>query len=91
MLAFDVNASTCKHTAMPTLSVRKLDPRTYARLRVRAASRGHSMEEEARRILKTAVMAPERLGDRLASYFGSSGGADLVLPRRAPHEPPEIE
>lgn len=91
MPAFDVNASTCQHPAMPTLSVRKLDPNTYSRLRVRAASRGHSMEEEARQILRTAVMAPERLGDRITSYFGAKHGAELVLPRRTPHEPPELE
>ena len=48
---------------MASLSVRKLDEETLARLRARAASHGISMEEEARRILKEAVTAPERLGD----------------------------
>lgn len=76
---------------MPNLSVRKLDANTYSRLRVRAASRGHSMEEEARQILRTAVAAPDRMGDRIASYFGPKNGAELAVPRRTPHEPPELE
>ena len=76
---------------MATLSVRGLDDRTYAQLRVRAAQRGHSMEEEARQILKTAVMAPERLGDRLASYFGPANGADLAVAPRMPHDPLDLK
>jgi plasmid stability protein len=36
---------------MATLTIRRLDPAVKERLRVRAAQRGHSMEEEARRIL----------------------------------------
>lgn len=91
MLAVDGNASTCQRLAMPTLSVRGLDQRTYTRLRVRAASRGHSMEEEARQILKVAVLAPERMGDRLVSYFGPTRGAELALPPRTPHEPMALE
>jgi antitoxin FitA len=76
---------------MATLSVRGLDARTYAQLRLRAAQRGHSMEEEARQILKTAVTAPDRLGDRLVSLFGPSNGADLELPARTPHDPVDLK
>jgi hypothetical protein len=43
---------------MPNLNIRRLDEETIRRLRVRAAERGHSMEEEARRILKAATAAP---------------------------------
>jgi plasmid stability protein len=75
---------------MASLSVRKLDEETLARLRVRAASRGVSMEEEARRILKAAVTAPERLGDVALQIFGPQHGVDLVLPEHAPHEPTAI-
>jgi plasmid stability protein len=75
---------------MASLSVRKLDDETLARLRVRAASRGVSMEEEARRILKAAVAAPERLGDLALQTFGPQHGVDLELPEHAPHEPPAI-
>ena len=48
---------------MPSLSVRRLDEDTISRLRIRAAQHGVSMEEEARRILKDAVSAPDHLGD----------------------------
>jgi antitoxin FitA len=91
MLAVDGDASTCQRLPMPTLSVRSLDQRTYMRLRVRAASRGRSMEEEARQILKTAVLAPERMGDFLVSYFGPNRGAALALPKRTPHAPMTLE
>ena len=75
---------------MASLSVRKLDDETLARLRMRAASHGVSMEEEARRILKAAVAAPERLGDLALKMFGAQHGVDLELPEHAPHEPTAI-
>jgi plasmid stability protein len=40
---------------MPNLNIRRLDEETMRRLRVRAAQRGRSMEEEARQILRAAV------------------------------------
>jgi plasmid stability protein len=72
---------------MPSLSVRQLDEETLARLRARAASHGVSMEEEARRILKEAVSAPEQLGDLALQFFGPRHGVDLELPERPPHVP----
>jgi plasmid stability protein len=72
---------------MPSLSVKKLDEETVARLRARAASHGVSLEEEARRILKEAVSAPVRLGDLALRFFGSRDGVDLELPERAPQVP----
>lgn len=72
---------------MASLSIRKLDDETYDRLRIRAGQRGVSMEEEARRILKGAVSAPERLGDLFLHAFGPTGGIDLVLPPRESYEP----
>jgi plasmid stability protein len=72
------------------LSVRKLDDETLARLRMRAAQHGVSMEEEVRRILKEAVSTPERLGDLALKIFGSKGGVDLELPKRTPHEPVDL-
>ncbi len=72
---------------MASLSVRKLDEQTLARLRVRAAKHGVSMEEEVRRILAEAVSAPERLGDLALRTFGPAHGIDLVLPERRPHSP----
>ena len=75
---------------MGSLSVRKLDEETLSRLRIRAATHGVSMEEEARRILKEAVSAPERLGDLAVRMFGVKGGVDLPLPERMPHEPLDL-
>ena len=75
---------------MANLSVRKLDEETLARLRVRAASHGVSMEEEVRRILKEAVASPERLGDLALELFGPQHGVDLMLPERLPHEPMDL-
>ena len=75
---------------MPSLSVRLLDEETVARLRARAASHGVSMEEEARRILKEAVSAPERIGDLALQLFGARQGVDLELPRREAHEPLDL-
>jgi plasmid stability protein len=43
---------------MSRITVRNLDPTLKERLRVRAASHGHSMEAEARRILREALRVP---------------------------------
>ena len=75
---------------MASLSVRKLDEETLSRLRIRAATRGVSMEEEARRILKEAVSAPERLGDLAVRIFGPKHGIDLQMPERTPHKPLDL-
>ncbi|NKB59477.1 MAG: hypothetical protein GKS00_24400 [Alphaproteobacteria bacterium] len=72
---------------MANLSVRKLDSETVSRLRVRAAQHGVSMEEEARRILKRAVAAPERIGELALQLFGPENGVDLELDVHVPHEP----
>jgi len=73
-----------------SLSVRKLDEDTLSRLRVRAAKHGVSMEEEARRILKEAVTAPDRLGDLAVRIFGPNHGVNLELPERTAHEPLDL-
>jgi plasmid stability protein len=65
---------------MANLNVRKLDEETVARLRIRAAQHGVSMEEEVRRILRQAVAAPARLGDLAVEIFGPNRGIDLDLP-----------
>ena len=44
---------------MASISVRKLDDDTLARLRIRAAKHGISMEEEARRIIRRASSSIE--------------------------------
>ena len=57
---------------MASLTIRNLDDPVKARLRIRAAHNGHSMEEEARVILREALEP------------GKSGGAlaPLKTPRR---------
>jgi plasmid stability protein len=75
---------------MASLSVRRLDEETLSRLRIRAAKHGVSMEEEARRVLKDAVSAPDYLGDLALRIFGPQHGVDLQLPKRTPHEPLDL-
>lgn len=73
---------------MASLSVRKLDDDTIARLRVRAAEHGVSMEEEVRRIIQQAVEAPARVGDLAVTLFRPAyGGEPLPLPERETTEP----
>jgi len=46
---------------MTQITIRRLDPAVVQGLKTRAATAGHSMEQEARRILERAVL-PEREG-----------------------------
>ena len=69
---------------MASLTIRNLDDELKQRLRVRAAQHGHSMEEEARSILRSAVGAATgaelwRLSRQL---FAGAKGVELDLPRR---------
>ena len=76
-----------------SLTIRKLDPAVKERLRMRAARHGHSMEEEARRILgETLKVEPTNAFDRLRRHFVDIGGVELELPPRLPgREPPALE
>ena len=65
------------------------------RLRVRAAGNGRSMEEEARLILRDAVVhkpdAPN-LAAAIRARIAPLGGVDLELPLREPaREPPSFD
>ena len=71
---------------MPSLSIRKLEGETLQRLRIRAAYHQVSMEEEARCILRQAVMPPEQLGSLAQSYFGQAS-IELDLPKREVYQP----
>jgi hypothetical protein len=48
------------------------------------------MEEEARRILKDAVSAPDCLGDLALRIFGPEHGVHLRSPDRTPREPLDL-
>lgn len=80
-------------TPMANLTIRKLDPAVKERLRVRAAQKGHSMEEEARRILsETLTVEPTNAFDRLRRHFVDTEGVELELPPRLPgREPPSFD
>ncbi len=80
---------------MASITIRNLDDHTKARLRVRAAHRQCSMEEEARSILRTALAEDETvrhdLGAAIAARFRPLGGVNLALPEREPmREPPAV-
>ncbi|WP_207100262.1 FitA-like ribbon-helix-helix domain-containing protein [Paracoccus shandongensis] len=68
---------------MASITIRNLDDGIKHRLRVRAAERGRSMEEEAREILRDAVgdsRPPMNLAHRLRARVARTGGVDLDIP-----------
>ncbi len=69
-----------------TITVRNLDDDVKAKLRVRAAENGRSMEAEVRAILRSSVAEdsarPERLGTWIHELFKGLGGDELELPSR---------
>ena len=70
---------------MAVITIRQLDDRIKAKLRVRAAHHGRSMEEEAREILRSALgptPQEENLAEAIRRRFAPLGGVDLKLPRR---------
>jgi len=69
--------------AMAVLTVRGLDDETKARLRVRAAQNGRSMEAEVRAVLQDALSEQSTLGGlgtRIDERFAAVGGVELDLP-----------
>ena len=79
---------------MASITIRNLDDGIKTRLRVRAATNGRSMEEEARNILRDAVeqeAGPHNLADAIRERFAPYGGVDLDIPPREPmREPPKF-
>ena len=82
---------------MVSITVRNLDEGLKRRLRIRAAENGHSMEQEARDILRAALneeyTAPARnLGTAIHETFRPYGGVELDIPPREPmREPPSFD
>lgn len=76
---------------MATLTLRNIDESLKSRLRIAAAANGRSMEEEARQILKEALLrkrCTDGIGTRISRRFGEVGGVDLPEPRRSvPRDP----
>ena len=80
---------------MSAITIRNVDPELKRRLRIRAATSGHSMEEEARNILRAELAvqddAPTDLYQQIRHHLDPLGGVDLPLPDRAPmREPPAL-
>lgn len=78
---------------MAGMTIRNLDDQLKKRLRIRAASRGRSMEEEAREILRAALSAePHRgghnLAERIRGRIAKVGGVELDIPAREPIRDP---
>lgn len=77
---------------MATMTIRDIDDRLKARLRVRAATHGKSMEEEARDILRAALWTEAAsvadLGRAIKRRFAHLGGVDLPdVPREPIRDP----
>jgi plasmid stability protein len=80
---------------MATLTIRRLEDGVKSRLRIRAASHGRSMEEEAREILKSALNREPvpglNLADSIRRHLAETGGFLLELPPREPiRDPPDF-
>ena len=73
---------------MASITIRQLPETTKRKLRVRAASHGRSMEQEAREILKAALSQaeeqPKDLGKAIRELFAPYGGVELKIPPREP-------
>jgi plasmid stability protein len=81
---------------MASLTIRNLDERLKARLRLQAARHGRSMEDEAREIMRRALAGGDRVPRNLAKAirqrFASLGGVELEIPpREAMREPPQFD
>jgi plasmid stability protein len=74
------------------MTIRNLDDRIKEKIRIQAAKNGRSMEEEARRLLTTAIDLPPReevgLGTAIRRRFAKYGKFELELPPRGPGRPP---
>ena len=70
---------------MATMTIRNLDDQLKQRLRVRAATHGRSMEDEARDILRTALAtqpsAPSLI-EAIRARVYPLGGIELDIPAR---------
>jgi antitoxin FitA len=77
------------------LTIRRLDDAVKARLRIRAAQNGRSMEEEARLLLEESLATPreqpKNLAQAIRDIMAPLGGVELEIPPRGPgREPPDF-
>ncbi|HEX4079677.1 MAG TPA: plasmid stabilization protein [Rhizomicrobium sp.] len=81
---------------MASITIRNLDDSLKRKLRLRAAHRNSSMEDEARDILRIALsqepVQAGNLADAIRARIEPLGGVELRLPPREPaREPPRFE
>ena len=81
---------------MASITIRNLEEPIKELLRIRAAHRGHSMEEEVRQILRTTLLQkkqlPENLAESIQKRFAQLGGVEDLSPdREVMREPPKFE
>ena len=71
---------------MAQLVVRNIENAVKTRLQLRARRHGHSMEEEAREILRSALTAfsptPVNLAETIQRRFARFGGVELPVVKR---------
>jgi antitoxin FitA len=81
---------------MATLVIRNVEDAVHLRLKELAVSHGHSMEEEARLILRESIVTaplnkPLGFGEAMRALFEPLGGLDLPeIPREPPRDPPDF-
>ena len=81
---------------MASITIRNLEDSLKAKLRIRAARHGRSMEDEARQILRSALaetsQEPTNLYDLIRQHIAPIGGVDLEIPERGPpRDPPRFD
>ncbi len=88
----DMQSLIAHAVTMASITIRNLDDSLKARLRVRAAERGHSMEEEAREIIRCELSdqpgKTRNLAVAIRRRFVDLGGVELPeVERDLPREP----
>lgn len=76
---------------MGNVMIRDISDDIEQRLRIRAAEHGHSIEEEARAILRAALTEyppPTNLASAIHARFAPMGGVELEIPFREPMRDP---
>jgi plasmid stability protein len=90
-----LTALKASEIGMGTLTIRNLEDPLKSRLRMRAAARNRSMEEEARQILRAALQEPGvptlDLATRIRARFSALGDVTLPMePREAVRPSPDL-
>lgn len=87
-----IDCTETKGADVASLTIRNLDEPLKSRLRIRAAARNRSMEEEARQILRAAlqefVVPGQDLTTSIRARFAALGDIQLTLEPRQPTRPP---